>query len=64
MRPFFSGVIYCLLGLLFTYMAIQRVSTTGWGFFSYMLIILATLDFGAGIRLITLHIKLLNRKNK
>lgn len=58
MRPLFSGVIYCLLGVLFTYFAIQQVNSSGWGFFAFMLIFLATIDFGSGFRLFTLHFKI------
>lgn len=56
--PLFSGVIYLLLGVLFTYFAVQNVQNDeGWGFFTYMLIFLATLDFGSGLRMIMLHFK-------
>ncbi|MED1490074.1 YdiK family protein [Bacillus smithii] len=47
-----SGIIYLLIGSLFTYMAIQNVNSNGFGFFTYLLIILATLDVGSGIRII------------
>ena len=56
--PFVSGIIYFLLGILFTYFAIQNVNETGWGFFPYLLVILATFDFGSGIRMMMLHFKL------
>jgi len=49
--PVFSGFIYILLGCLFTYFAVQDVNENGWGFFSYMLVFLATFDFGSGIKL-------------
>ncbi|MDQ0175274.1 YdiK family protein [Bacillus chungangensis] len=62
--PLFSGFIYCLLGVLFTYFAIQQVSMSGWGFFSYLLVILATIDLGAGFRLIIFHFKLKNARPK
>ncbi|PKR82676.1 YdiK family protein [Heyndrickxia camelliae] len=64
MRAIFSGIVYCLLGVLFTYMATQRVALSGWGPFTYILILLATLDFGAGIRLILLYFKITSRNNK
>lgn len=64
MRAIFSGIVYCLLGVMFTYMATQRVAASGWGTFTYILILLATLDFGAGIRLILLYFKISNRNNK
>ncbi|MEH7494118.1 YdiK family protein [Neobacillus sp. 3P2-tot-E-2] len=50
--PLFSGVIYIVLGCLFTYFAIEDVTLNGWGFFSYLLVILATFDFGSGLRMI------------
>ncbi|MCA0150235.1 MULTISPECIES: YdiK family protein [Rossellomorea] len=57
--PLFSGVIYLLLGVLFTYFAVQNVQNDeGWGFFTYMLIFLATLDFGSGLRMVMLHFKI------
>lgn len=65
--PLFSGVIYLLLGVFFTYLAIQNVSEHGWGFFTFMLIFLATLDIGSAYRMITFHFKIkkqLNNKKK
>ena len=62
--PLFSGLVYILLGSLFTYFAIQNVNETGWGFFSYLLVALATFDFGSGIRMIMFHFKLKNIQKK
>ncbi|WLR54941.1 YdiK family protein [Mesobacillus subterraneus] len=62
--PLFSGIVYILLGSLFTYFAIQNVTETGWGFFSYLLVALATFDFGSGIRMIMFHFKLKNVQKK
>ncbi|ESU31594.1 hypothetical protein G3A_15870 [Bacillus sp. 17376] len=62
--PLFSGIVYILLGSLFTYFAIQNVNDTGWGFFSYLLVALATFDFGSGIRMIMFHFKLKNVQKK
>lgn len=56
--PLFSAVFYFILGIVFTVFAVQQVTASGWSFFSYVLIILATFDFGAGIRLINIHFKL------
>ncbi|GIN42331.1 MULTISPECIES: YdiK family protein [Heyndrickxia] len=64
MRPLLSGVVYCLLGTLFTFFAIQQVNINGWSFFAYMLIFLATIDYGSGFRLITLHFKLKSQQKK
>ncbi|AIM16797.1 MULTISPECIES: YdiK family protein [Neobacillus] len=55
--PLFSGLIYFLLGSLFTYFAIEDVQNNGWGFFSYLLVILATFDFGSGLKMIHFHFK-------
>ncbi|NKE08111.1 YdiK family protein [Mesobacillus selenatarsenatis] len=62
--PLFSGIVYILLGSLFTYFAIQNVNDSGWGFFSYLLVALATFDFGSGIRMILFHFKLKNINKK
>jgi ABC-type multidrug transport system permease subunit len=62
--PLFSGIIYIFLALLFTYYAIQNVNKEGWGFFSILLVILATFDFGSGLRLLSLHFKIAKLKNK
>jgi hypothetical protein len=55
--PLFSGLIYFLLGALFTYFAIDDVQQSGWGFFSYLLVLLATFDFGSGLKMIIFHFK-------
>jgi hypothetical protein len=56
--PLISGIIYIFLAILFTYFAIQNVNEEGWGFFSYLLVILATFDLVSGIRMIGLHYKI------
>lgn len=53
--PFFSGLVYLFLGALFTYFAVQDVQQNGWGFFSYLLVILATFDIGSGIKLMLIN---------
>ncbi|MBW8350726.1 YdiK family protein [Bacillus sp. IITD106] len=62
--PFFSGVIYLFLGCIFTFFAIQQVTMNDWNFFVYVLLILATFDFGAGFRLIGLHFRIKSQKRK
>jgi hypothetical protein len=62
--PLFSGLIYFLLGGLFTYFAIDDVQKNGWGFFSYLLILLATFDFGSGLKMILFHFKNKNQVKK
>jgi len=61
--PLFSGIIYVFLGVIFTVFAIQNVTSDGgWGFFSILLVVLATFDFGSGFRMIMMHFKLKKQK--
>lgn len=62
--PMISGFIYLILGSLFTYIAIQQIQLSGWGFFVYFLILLATIDVASGLRLILLHFVIRNKKPK
>ncbi|WP_449622994.1 YdiK family protein [Robertmurraya sp. Marseille-Q9965] len=64
--PLFSGILYIILGLFFTYFAVQDLQQNGeWGIFTYLLVILATFDFGNGIRMILFHFKIKTlQKNK
>ncbi|KAA9016039.1 YdiK family protein [Niallia endozanthoxylica] len=63
--PLFSGIIYIFLGTLFTFFAIQNINEDGgWGFFTILLIILATFDFGSGIRMILFHFQLKRQQTK
>jgi uncharacterized membrane protein len=61
--PLVSGILYLLLGTLFTYFAIQNVRQDGWGFFPYILVILATFDFGNGLKMIAIHYKIKKSRN-
>lgn len=63
--PLFSGIIYVILGCLFTFIAIQNIQKEQtWGFFTYFLIIIATFDLGSGLRMIALHFKIKKLQNK
>lgn len=63
--PLFSGIIYVILGIIFTLFAIQNVNADGgWGFFSILLVILATFDLGSGFRMINMHFKLKKQKKE
>ncbi|WML50175.1 YdiK family protein [Neobacillus sp. PS3-34] len=55
--PLFSGIVYILLGALFTYFAIQDVSDDGWGVFTYLLVLLATFDVASGLKMIGFYIR-------
>lgn len=48
----FSGLLYFLLGALFTYFAIQDVRESGWSIFTILLVFLATFDLGSGLKMI------------
>jgi hypothetical protein len=61
--PLVSGFLYLLLAVLFTYFAIKNVQEDGWGFFSYLLIILATFDLGSGLKMIAMHFKIKKMTN-
>ncbi|MFZ7947054.1 YdiK family protein [Neobacillus sp. 19] len=62
--PLFSGIIYFLLGAVFTFFAIDDVQKNGWGFFSYLLVLLATFDFGSGLKMMAFHFKYKNQLKK
>ena len=62
--PLFLGIIYAGLGALFTAIAIQTVNSSGWGFFDYLLILIAPLDLGSGLRMIMMHFVIKSAKKK
>ena len=52
----FSGILYFFFGALFTYFAIEDLNRNqDWGFYTYLLVILATFDIGSGIKLVSFH---------
>lgn len=61
--PLLMGSIYIFLGIIFTTWAIQLVNQSGWGIFVYLLLLIATFDIGAGIRLVKIHFRL-NKEKK
>jgi hypothetical protein len=60
--PLFSGIIYLFLGVLFTYFAVQNVQESGWGIFTILLAVLATFDFGSGVKMILVSF-LINKRS-
>lgn len=48
--PTFMGVLYALIGVLFTYLAIQNMQVNGWDWWTFFLIALAAVDFVIAIR--------------
>ena len=63
--PLFSGIFYIILGILFTNLAIDFVQREqSWGIFTYILIMIATFDIGAGIRMFALHFRIKSSQKK
>lgn len=62
--PLFIGLLNLAFGIIFTIFAIQNVRQSGWGFFTYLLILIATLDFGGGIRFVLEHLQLKQNSKK
>lgn len=60
--PKIMSLIYFVMGILFTYIAIQTVTDTIWNFSTIILAGVATLDFGVAVRLMMVHIRM-KRKN-
>ncbi|MCH1627452.1 YdiK family protein [Fredinandcohnia quinoae] len=56
--PFFMGIIYSMMGILFTYIAINSAKETIWNFSTILIILVATFDFGVAIRMFALHGKI------
>ncbi|MFD1363434.1 YdiK family protein [Lentibacillus salinarum] len=62
--PKTMGIVYFLLGILFTYVAIQSAEETIWNFLTILLAFFATLDFGVSIRMFNIHFKIKKQKKK
>lgn len=59
------GITYIVLGILFTFFAIQDLQRNGeWGFFTFLFALLAAFDIGSGIRMILFHMKLKSVENQ
>ncbi|MCA1032894.1 YdiK family protein [Bacillus timonensis] len=56
--PLTMGIMYTLMGILFTYLAIGSVQETIWTFPTIILMLVATFDFGVAIRMFILYAKL------
>lgn len=52
-----TSILYLLFGFIFTVFAIQQVRLNGWGIFVYLLIGLATIDTGAGLRYLIAYVR-------
>ncbi len=52
-----TSILYIVFGIIFTLFAIHQVRINGWGIFVYLLIILATIDTGSGLRYLFLYFR-------
>lgn len=48
--PFFMGIIYLTMGILFTFLAIETAQETVWNFLTLLLIAVATFDYTTAFR--------------
>ncbi|KOO42285.1 YdiK family protein [Priestia koreensis] len=63
--PLFMGLVYTLMGIVFTYFAIRSANHGLWNFTTILLMLVATFDFGVAIRVFTLHRRIKHiQKNK
>ncbi|WP_028401933.1 YdiK family protein [Ectobacillus panaciterrae] len=56
--PLFMATLYFVLGSIFTYLAITSVEHTIWNFYTLLLMLMATFDFGLALRLILVNFRL------
>lgn len=59
-----NGLFYILLGFLFTYLAVISGDDTIWGIRTLLPAIIATFDFGIGIRLLRIHFHIKKKQEK
>lgn len=64
--PMSMAILYFAIGILLIFFAIQSVGTTGWSFWTYLIIAFATMDFMIAIRFYRLRkvIKEIQNKSK
>lgn len=58
------GILYFLVGILFTYIAVLSAEETMWNFITILLAFFATLDFGVSIRMFIIHFKIKKNNQK
>lgn len=62
--PLRSAIFYFIMGIIFIYFAFQTIDETVFNPLTILLVILATLEFGIGIRFLQFHIKLKQQQKK
>lgn len=53
--PLRMAVLYFIMGMFFTYLAINSVSDSSWNVLTYIFAGIATLEFGVAIRALRIH---------
>ena len=56
--PLRTAIFYFFLGVLFTYLAINSMTDSTWNIITYILVFIATFDFGVSIRAFNLYLRL------
>ncbi|MBU3571511.1 YdiK family protein [Priestia aryabhattai] len=56
--PLTRGFIYIIMGILFTYLAIQNAEETVWNFPTILFALVAAFDFRFAVRIFILHYKI------
>ncbi|PXW87867.1 uncharacterized protein DUF4305 [Pseudogracilibacillus auburnensis] len=51
------AIFYFIMGILFTYLAINSINDTIWNTTTILLAVVATLDFGVGFRYLRMYKK-------
>lgn len=59
-----TSILYLVFGVIFTMFAIHQVRLNGWGIFVFLLISLATIDTGAGLRYLITYVRSKNSPGK
>lgn len=62
--PLRASIFYFFLGVLFTYLAINSITNSTWNILTYILVIIATFDFGVSIRAFNLYLRLKSNHRK
>ncbi len=52
--PYMIGLLYLGMGIVFTVIAIQSKTENSWNFYTIILMLVATFDFGVSIRMFRL----------
>ena len=55
--PIFMGLLYFLMGMLFTFLSIESTANNIWSFSTIVLMLVATIDFGVAIKMFLLSNK-------